>query len=190
MAPVSECCRIVSRSINMDNEDQHGASHTYKRVKASGNALVINGNVYGHDSQLLGHTNHNDAKSALLRALYFKDMQKRKRQIDARAASPEYVKWIWTTSFAQWLESPQSFYWITGLPGSGNPTLMKHIADDKKTKATLEIDGHKWTVVHFFFDFRAGKDTANNNQGMLRSLFSQLVKSLPELFYPLIMRST
>ena len=38
-----------------------------------------------------------------------------------------------------------------------------------------------WITLHFFFDFRGGKDINNNFEGLLRSLLCQLIRSVPQL---------
>ncbi|KAK5937913.1 hypothetical protein PMZ80_010042 [Knufia obscura] len=117
----------------------------------------------------------------LIKSLYFQGMQTRKQQISARAGSPKHVEWVWDTTFKTWLEGPGSFYWITGLPGSGKSTLMRHICESRGTLDALQRSGHKWVAPHFFFDFRAGESMANSSEGMLRSLLYQLVNRLPHV---------
>lgn len=81
-----------------------------------------------------------------------------------------------------WLEGPESFYWITGRPGSGKSTLMNHICESRRTLEALQrsASGQKWTTLHFFFDFRAGHSAVNSIEGMLRSLLYQLIKRVPD----------
>lgn len=38
-----------------------------------------------------------------------------------------------------------------------------------------------WTILHFFFDFRRGKNVNNSLEGLLRSLLYQLIKAMPQL---------
>lgn len=169
---------VPSQALN-----QHGSSsHSYLVINLCGNAQAILGDVHGLDGRFFCGLSHTDAKGMALKALYFEGMRSRKEQIDARAGSPQYVEWIWSTNFATWLEGPESFYWITGRPGSGKSTLMSHICDSRRTKEALQrsAGGQKWVTLHFFFDFRAGHSAANSIGGMLRSLLYQLVKRVPD----------
>lgn len=154
-------------------------SNVYHTVNISGNAQAVLGNVTS-DNFPSSHGSNVDWKNTL-KALYFDGMRTRKAQIAQRASSPEFVAWIWRTKFADWLSSDESFFWVTGRPGSGKSTLMKHVADSRKTKQLLERKGEKWIVVHFFFDFRAGSSIANNLEGMLRSILYQVVQRFPDL---------
>lgn len=162
---------IIRRSD--DRSNSYGAIYVY------GDACPILGNVTSSDNDRLrsgGDMNWN----ATLRALYFDSMNTRKAQIDARATSPEYVQWVYRTEFSAWLCGDESFFWITGRAGSGKSTLMKHIADSRKTKQLLQQTGDQWAVVHFFFDFRAGAGIGNSLEGMLRSMLYQLLKQCPD----------
>ncbi|KAK5313995.1 hypothetical protein LTR70_007363 [Exophiala xenobiotica] len=162
---------------------QHASSsHLYSVINLTGNAQAILGNVHGLDDRFFRDPVHTDAKELVLKALYFESMRSRKEQIDARAGSPRYVEWIWSTNFATWLEGPKSFYWITGRPGSGKSTLMNHICASRRTLEAHQrsASGQKWTTLHFFFDFRAGQSAANSIEGMLRSLLYQLIRRVPD----------
>lgn len=37
-------------------------------------------------------------------------------------------------NFAQWLESGDGVYWISGRPGSGKSTLMRYIVEEPNTE--------------------------------------------------------
>lgn len=42
-------------------------------------------------------------------------------------------------SFSNWLMSTDTFYWISGKPGSGKTTLVKYIRSSPRTKQCLDI---------------------------------------------------
>ena len=148
-------------------------------VNVYGNARAVLGNFV--DSDFLKRQAESDRKSLLLEALYYDGMRSRKAQIEQRAGSPKSIEWIWSTTFDTWLGGSASFFWITGRPGSGKSTLMKHLADSRKTLAGLKRSGDcEWVVIHHFFDFRAAKEVPNRVDGTLRSLLHQIVRSLPE----------
>ncbi|KAK5956129.1 hypothetical protein OHC33_002702 [Knufia fluminis] len=106
-------------------------NHSYPIINLAGNAQAILGNVQGRDGDFFRHMERADSRSLLIKSLYFEGMQTRKRHISGRAGSPKYIEWVWDTSFKTWLEGPGSFYWITGLPGSGKSTLMRHICESR-----------------------------------------------------------
>lgn len=178
----------TSLSANYDNRQEAASSAsagatTYGTVNVSGNAHAVLGdvNISTSDLTFLQAANPQYQRRMLLKALYFEGMSTRKAQIDARASSPKYVEWIWRTNFPAWLAGPDSFYWVTGRPGSGKSSLMTHISSSARTKQILARRGDQWKVVHFFFDFRAGQSLANNITGLLRSLLHQIVQQVPEL---------
>ena len=165
----------------LDDTDQAEirGGHTYGTVNVYGNARAVLGNFV--DSDFLKRQAESDRKSLLLQALYYDGMGSRKAQIDKRAGSPKSIDWIWSTNFNTWLCGSESFFWITGRPGSGKSTLIKHLADSRRTLAALKKhDNREWVVVHHFFDFRAGHKMPNRVDGMLRSLLHQIARCLPE----------
>lgn len=108
------------------------SSHFYPSIHLDGNAQAIFGDV-GDSSSFFRNNSNEISKKLILNALYFEGMQARRDQIAARAGSPKYIEWVWSTNFNTWLQSSESFYWITGCPGSGKSTLMKHISESRKT---------------------------------------------------------
>ena len=99
-------------------------------------------------------------------------------------AAPETCSYIWTTSFAEWLthSHADTTFWISGKPGSGKSTLMKYVVSSQHTQYLLSIGSGTtipWTIVHFFFDFRATKTVANTQEGLFQSLLYQILGALP-----------
>lgn len=112
----------------------------------------------------------------LLKHLVYEEMWDRKNLISKKAGSPDSVRWIWSTDFAAWLRDPNStVFWITGLPGCGKSTLMKHISDSMRTKTILNEHGDQWTVMNFFFDFSRGTSISNSVPGLIRTFFHQFL---------------
>ena len=94
---------------------------------------------------------------------------------------PSTFEWIWTidentTSFQGWLTDSEPVFWIQGKPGSGKSTLMDYLSTNQEVTGLLGTLGAEWTTLRFFFDFRSGTDTANNFEGLLRSLLLQMVE--------------
>ncbi|KAI9710418.1 MAG: hypothetical protein M1812_007454 [Candelaria pacifica] len=120
-------------------------------------------------------------REELLRGLDYHERVIRERQVYGTNAQAATMKWVWSmpagqSSFKQWLASNETFFWISGKPGSGKSTLMAHLREDDNTSSLLH-DGspRPWAIVNFYFDFRAGKNTSNNFEGLLRSLLIQLI---------------
>lgn len=57
---------------------------------------------------------------------------------------------------------------------------MKYLVDSQKTLDNLPEKDPPWQIVHFFFDFRAGFETANRPEGMLRMFLRQTTERFPE----------
>jgi len=140
------------------------------------------GDVYYHCNQdILQHKSESEVSKAFKAALYYSTMDDRKAQL--QSIDTASFDWIWTqTTFPRWLQGSEGLFWICGKPASGKSTLAHHLANTRdgseEVLKYLERDGKKWTLVHFFFDFRAGKGVANTPLGMLRSLLLQLVNRI------------
>ena len=121
--------------------------------------------------------------SDLLNSLDFAERRSREYQLRNFDAREETFQWIWSSSsFVEWLSSQDGVYWISGKPGSGKSILVEHLVRHDRTK--LELQRHhrvSWITLHFFFDFRGGKQINNNFKGLLRSLLCQLLRSVPQL---------
>ena len=140
--------------------------------------------------------------TVLFAALAYEDMNTRRNHLAKVRA--KHLEWIWARDipseepfadeyeylmsdyycdnydpkFVEWLLSEESFFWISGKPASGKSTLMKYISGHPRCAELLQqATGRQWLTVHFFFDFRAHKGTANTIEGMLRSLLCQLIRN-------------
>lgn len=107
------------------------------------------------DIRLFGMELSKVAKSAsqkemqlqILQQLDFRDRLDRHNRISN--AHKETFQWIYAhqaqlakkefKSFADWLESGDNLYWITGKSGSGKSTLMKFIVSDGRTRRHLRV---------------------------------------------------
>ncbi|ERF76053.1 hypothetical protein EPUS_01386 [Endocarpon pusillum Z07020] len=111
----------------------------------------------------------------------------REFQIEAAEAEPETFAWIWETGpgspgFSDWLAQESGLFWICGKPASGKSTLMDYLAKDCNTSERLKIArASEWTIIRFFFDFRAGKGISNNFEGLLKSLLFQILEKVDDL---------
>lgn len=111
--------------------------------------------------------------------LYYDGLDLKREQLALPDVGPRSFSWVDTqTSMSQWLESDSQhspFFWISGKPGSGKSTLMKHLSESRPVLNRLCSRGEQWTVVYFFFDYRAGVTTANRPLGMLKIFLRQLI---------------
>ncbi|KAK6367217.1 hypothetical protein LTR64_008078 [Lithohypha guttulata] len=156
--------------------------HVFHDIAISGHARAIFGDVHVSCPDFLEHLTPIQKRKALLNALFYEDMHRRSAHIEN--ARPKTCDWIWSTAFADWLAEPHpnTLFWISGKPGSGKSTLMKHLSTSKETRSKLpgtSTGGKGWSISHFFFDFRAAKGTPNTEQGLLRSLLYQITSELP-----------
>ncbi|KUJ14271.1 uncharacterized protein LY89DRAFT_133942 [Mollisia scopiformis] len=96
-------------------------------------------------------------RKRLIAHLHYINMETRSESVPD--AYGETFQWIFSkpdlkwSDFVHFLESDQSLYWITGKPGSGKSTLMKHIKNDERTKRCLSAwsGGKKIYLTGFYF---------------------------------------
>ncbi|KAK5625286.1 hypothetical protein RRF57_001002 [Xylaria bambusicola] len=81
-----------------------------------------------------------------------------------------------------WLREGEGIFWVTGRPGSGKSTFMKHIADSPNTRAALR----QWSspsepVIssHYFWIF--GTSMQKSKEGLLRTLLFEIFRQFPSL---------
>ena len=121
----------------------------------------------------------------LLDSLAFDQMSAREEQLEI--ANEPTLEWIWSLpkglkSLTDWLSNSIGTFWIQGKAGSGKSTLMNHINGHDKTRLLLrQCHPEPWSIVRFFFDFRAHIGIPNSFDGLLRALLFQLVAEIPRL---------
>ncbi|KAI0486698.1 hypothetical protein F4859DRAFT_502136 [Xylaria cf. heliscus] len=84
--------------------------------------------------------------------------------------------------FMHWLQHGEGIFWVTGRPGSGKSTFMKHTADSPHTRAALR----QWSspsepVIssHYFWIF--GSSMQKSKEGLLRTLLFEIFRQYPAL---------
>ncbi|KAK3291663.1 uncharacterized protein B0H64DRAFT_249093 [Chaetomium fimeti] len=89
---------------------------------------------------------------------------------------------LWS-SFSDWLrQDTENIYWITGKPGSGKSTLMKHLVAEPATFSHLkQWSGDNKVLTAMFYSWDAGSDLQKSQIGLLRTLLYQIVNQVPEI---------
>lgn len=105
----------------------------------------------------------------------------KREQLSSSDVDPRSFSWVEDSGFPQWLSMDSTPFWINGKPGSGKSTLMKYLSESNSTLKRLPSEGQGWAIVHLFFDYRAGKSTANDTLGMLKLFLRQLSMKIPDI---------
>ncbi|CAG8983348.1 hypothetical protein HYALB_00000515 [Hymenoscyphus albidus] len=86
------------------------------------------------------------------------------------------------SDFVHWLREENGIYWINGKAGSGKSTLMKYIYENPRTRDHLQV-WSKQTTLHVppFFIWWRGTAVQKSQDGLLRSLFFDILQQIPEL---------
>ncbi|KAE8444824.1 hypothetical protein EG329_014179 [Mollisiaceae sp. DMI_Dod_QoI] len=121
-------------------------------------------------------------QKAILASLRFPTMSNRYESLlDAHPGTFEWAFKKDENNLATWLKTGTGIYWISGKPGSGKSTLMKHIYDDKRTSQYLRewtkigsTEDIPLTIATFFF-WNSGSPEQRSQLGMLRSLLFQIL---------------
>jgi len=131
---------------------------------------------------------------ALLKRLYFPNLNSRHRSIET--AHFKTFEWIFTDimpqnpegkgrhHFVEWLlrQTGMGPFWVQGKAGSGKSTLMKFISSHPETMKHLRdwAAGKKLIVASFFF-WNAGTILQRSQEGLLRSLLFEILRTCPEM---------
>ncbi len=98
-------------------------------------------------------------------------------------AHPETVSWLWErpNPFQEWLGQPKDhehrLLWISGKPGSGKSTLMKHILKDERTMNSLQrSEQGNWIVIPYFFHDRGPDLIQKSFEGLLEEMLYQIIQ--------------
>jgi hypothetical protein len=104
----------------------------------------------------------------------------------------ETFSWIFEHEFGRWLSAPMSSspvqagshscntFWINGLPGSGKSTLIRYIHERPETRQLIAAWNQDAVIASFFF-WESGTIMQRSQEGLLRSLISQLLDHHPHL---------
>jgi hypothetical protein len=124
-------------------------------------------------------------------ALYFPDIDARRSQV--ANAHHKTFEWILDgnngppveSKFQRWLQSDavlENVFWISGKPGSGKSTLMKHLALHPQLTVHLQhwSGGRNLLIVQYYF-WKSGSELQKSLEGLMRSLLYQILSQFPQL---------
>jgi hypothetical protein len=96
------------------------------------------------------------------------------------------LKWVWIKDstgpgFVKWLSEGQGLFWISGKPGSGKSTLMKHIYGDPQTLSYLSHQQQNQVVMIRYFFHELGQALEKQFRGFLSTVLFQLIESFEDI---------
>ncbi|KAN0102275.1 hypothetical protein V8E51_012785 [Hyaloscypha variabilis] len=186
--------RVAQRSPRQRNQP-------HSRNKTSAPEIVANVEMldvsYNEESKIRA-----TVQVEILKALKYEKMTARYESV--ADAHPNTFNWAYEDprqdqlpwlNFSKWLKTGKGVYWISGKPGSGKSTLMKHIFDDERTRRYL----HQWAshtqhphpplCLATFFFWNSGTSEQRSQVGMLRALLFQVLEHHPDLI-PVVLPAT
>ncbi|KAM0347336.1 hypothetical protein ACHAPU_004855 [Fusarium lateritium] len=89
---------------------------------------------------------------------------------------------MWS-SLPNWLENSSKFpYWITGKPGSGKSTVMKHIANHPELDSYLSTWAQGIPIQKAkYYAWKPGMGLGRSEEGLMRTLLYQTIRDHPKL---------
>ncbi|KAK5100885.1 hypothetical protein LTR70_001078 [Exophiala xenobiotica] len=150
------------------------AGHSYPAINISGQAQVQLGDKHYHSGTP-------DQSQRLASSLHFPEIHRRYESIED--AHSDTFDWIFEppdrqqppwSSFVDWLTNEQSLYWVSGKPGSGKSTLMKHVVETIQQQH--QEDPQQAPIVLSFWFWEAGSKLEHSLIGCMRSLLWQLLQ--------------
>ncbi|KAJ3572132.1 hypothetical protein NPX13_g5156 [Xylaria arbuscula] len=86
------------------------------------------------------------------------------------------------TKFVDWLRGDRRIFWVRGKPGSGKSTLMKYISQHPKVpEHLLAWSSESRIITTRYFFWNSGASLEKSQEGLLRSLLFDILRSCPEL---------
>lgn len=86
-------------------------------------------------------------------------------------------RWLYShPTFRDWSNRTNGILWITGKPGAGKSTLMKHIIQVAERK----LAGSSWELTASFFFRSSGNSSQRTSTGLFQSLLYQFWFQMPD----------
>ncbi|KAK5072751.1 hypothetical protein LTR64_000844 [Lithohypha guttulata] len=159
--------RVTDSPATQQNEGLTG--HIFAPVNVSGNGTLQQGDIYHYSIAAA-------TQNSLFKAVDYDSFGNREGQV--KSATAHTCEWIWSTIFGTWISDLHAqIFWVSGKPGSGKSTLIKHLSTSSKTKTVLPDTDGGWAVATFFFDFREGNKIANSIEGLLKGVIKQVAEA-------------
>jgi hypothetical protein len=126
-------------------------------------------NRYEFDNKIAG----------IMRSLCFANMEYRRFSI--AESHRKTFEWSFdenASPFQNWLVRGDGIFWISGKAGSGKSTLMKYLANDKRTRDSLRVWSKTRSLifVHHYFWY-AGTKLQKSHLGLLQSILHQILSA-------------
>ncbi|EUC47766.1 hypothetical protein COCMIDRAFT_58713, partial [Bipolaris oryzae ATCC 44560] len=161
---------------------REGSAIKAEDLKAIGDALT----------SLVAEGRYLTKSQKVLSSLYFKSMKTRHSNV--ASAHAQTFDWVFRppsqksrhsrppVHFLDWLTHKNGIFWVSGKPGSGKSTLMKHICGHRRTRQTLKLwaKGERCITAKYFF-WSAGSTMQKSLKGLLQSLLFDIFKQCPEV---------
>ncbi|KAI1752990.1 hypothetical protein F4782DRAFT_540015 [Xylaria castorea] len=164
-----------------------GSSHSVQRIQYPNHVTELEKQM----QKLSVNANDIQKQQAILDTLSFDSRAVRHQAIPD--AHPGTFQWAFAADdleeeredkmkFMHWLQHGEGIFWVTGRPGSGKSTFMKHIANNPNTRAALR----QWSspsepVIssHYFWIF--GTSMQKSKEGLLQTLLFEIFRQYPAL---------
>ncbi|EUC31138.1 hypothetical protein COCCADRAFT_6931 [Bipolaris zeicola 26-R-13] len=161
---------------------REGSAIKAEDLKAIGDALT----------SLVDEGRYLTKSQKVLSSLYFKSMKTRHSNV--ASAHAQTFDWVFRPTsqksrhsrppvhFLDWLSHKNGIFWVSGKPGSGKSTLMKHICGHRRTRQTLKLwaKAERCITAKYFF-WSAGSTMQKSLKGLLQSLLFDIFKQCPEV---------
>ena len=135
---------------------------------------------------LKDETTRLNKEKQIIESLMFPSIHAREDQISE--ATESTFDWIFSsgesgsTNFVQWLTSEEPLFWLTGKAGSGKSTLMKFLARNSRVRKALQrANSNSEVCIGTFYFWNAGTSLQKSQEGLFRSLLSQIFKRIPDM---------
>ncbi|KAI2621905.1 hypothetical protein GGS26DRAFT_568444 [Hypomontagnella submonticulosa] len=187
-------CRSEERYTNLDGEIKRFINHWSEgkrtiselilseaqstRAHVTAEAEHTRDRIDSIDTRLLSEfsrRNIEGTRDRVLSTLWFPEINQRENVI--AEATDDIVHEIFPKSkFADWLQSDQPIFWISGKPGSGKSTLTKYLTQSSQTVEFLQTQRPSVQILRFYFYELGNNQLQRQLLGCLRTLLHQILE--------------
>ncbi|KAK5442566.1 hypothetical protein LTS15_010990 [Exophiala xenobiotica] len=117
---------------------------------------------------------------SLFKSLHFEGIDFRYSKITR--AHPDTYVWAYEHKFADFLQSGEPLFWVSGKPGSGKSTFMKFLVNNPRTTEYLTSwAGQRTMMASNYFFWINGSAVQRSQEGLLRSIVLDILLQCPKL---------